>query len=85
MASIHCLVSDARRWRGECVHLIDFGSSRSGMIATQLNSRVESQEITEFCVVRLLEHVCNVIQGKRVCIVLNLQVWRDRVRRFALF
>ena len=37
----------------------------SGMLATQLSAKVENDEISKLCIVRVDKHVCNTIQDRK--------------------
>ena len=39
--------------------------ANTGMLSTSMNIKVENGEIKDYCVVRVVEFVCNVIQQKR--------------------
>jgi len=43
------------------------------MLATQLNNMVEQNEIAKLSVVRLREFICNVVQNRKIVIILNLE------------
>lgn len=45
---------------------------QQAMVATQLNNLIQSQTITNRCIVRLDEYICNTVQGRRIVIILNL-------------
>ena len=47
---------------------------QQGMLASQLNELVTSGKLTKFCLVRLTEHVKNVVKGRELIIVLKVDV-----------
>ena len=49
-------------------------SNSYGMLATQLNSYIHDGRLTENCIFRVLKYQCNNMQGKRVIIILELEV-----------
>jgi len=50
-------------------------SHSSAMLATQLNEKVDSGELSQFAIIRLDKYLCNQIQGdRRVIIVLDMAV-----------
>jgi len=50
-------------------------SHSSAMLATQLNDKVDSGELSQFAVIKLVKYLCNQIQGdRRVVIVLDMEV-----------
>ncbi|XP_071532708.1 replication protein A 70 kDa DNA-binding subunit isoform X2 [Panulirus ornatus] len=50
-------------------------SSSFAMLATQLNPKVDSGEVSNFCVMRMNRYVCNTVQeNKKVLIILDLTV-----------
>eukprot|EP00743_Colponemidia_sp_Colp-15_P012089 GILK01013646.1.p1 GENE.GILK01013646.1~~GILK01013646.1.p1 ORF type:complete len:644 (+),score=126.93 GILK01013646.1:77-2008(+) len=44
------------------------------MLGTQLNSKVLSHELQQHCIVRLNDFVCNTISGRKIIIILSLDV-----------
>jgi len=54
--------------------LSDGNHYMQAMLATQQNALVESGEVKKLCVVTLIEHLCNVVQNRKIIIVLNLRV-----------
>ena len=44
------------------------------MLATQLNALVDQQQLQQYCIVRLNEYLCNVVQNRKIIIILNLHV-----------
>lgn len=49
-------------------------SNSYGMLATQLNGLVHSGDLDEFCVFKCKKQQCNIMQGKKVIIILELEV-----------
>ncbi|XP_072987756.1 replication protein A 70 kDa DNA-binding subunit A-like [Typha latifolia] len=49
---------------------------QQAMLATQMNSVVKSGALQKGSIVQLNEFICNVIQGRRIIIVINLEVLR---------
>ena len=47
------------------------------MLATQLNSLITDGQIDEYCVIRVNKHNCNNMQGKKVIIILELDILRS--------
>ena len=47
------------------------------MLATQLNSLITDNQIDELCVIRVNKHSCNNMQGKKVIIILELDILRS--------
>eukprot|EP00824_Muranothrix_gubernata_P012816 TRINITY_DN269_c2_g1_i1.p2 TRINITY_DN269_c2_g1~~TRINITY_DN269_c2_g1_i1.p2 ORF type:complete len:674 (-),score=142.68 TRINITY_DN269_c2_g1_i1:320-2305(-) len=47
---------------------------QQAMLATQLNELIRSGRLAPRCVVQLQEYICNVVQSRRIVIVLNLDV-----------
>ena len=43
-----------------------------GMLATSLNTMMDSGQLQKLSIVRLDEFVCNTVQNRRIVIVLNL-------------
>jgi len=54
--------------------LSDGNHYMQAMLATQQNALVESGEVKKLCVVTLIEHLCNVVQNRKIIIVLKLRV-----------
>jgi hypothetical protein len=48
-----------------------------GMMATQLNHHIESGQVQSLSVIKLTEFVCNVVQNRKIIIVLNCDVVRS--------
>ena len=44
------------------------------MLASQLASRVQSEEIARFSIVQVDKHVCNTIQDRKIIIIIALTV-----------
>jgi len=52
-------------------------SNSCAMLATQLNSLITDGQIDEYCVIRVNKHSCNNMQGKKVIIILELDILRS--------
>jgi len=52
-------------------------SNSCAMLATQLNSLITDGQIDEYCVIRVNKHNCNNMQGKKVIIILELDILRS--------
>ena len=52
-------------------------SNSYGMLATQLNGFVTEGKLTEYSIFKVLKYQCNNMQGKRVIIVLDLEVLQE--------
>ncbi|KAK7071136.1 60S acidic ribosomal protein P1 [Halocaridina rubra] len=53
-------------------------SSSFAMLATQLNSKVQSNEISNNCIVKMVRYLCNTVQeSKKVLIILDLEVLKS--------
>ena len=52
-------------------------SNSYGMLATQLNSYVHDGKLTEYSIFKVKKHQCNNMQGKKVIIVLDLEVLQE--------
>ena len=46
------------------------------MLATQLNKMVTDSTLDEFCVIKVKRLQCNTMQGKKVIIILDMEVIR---------
>ena len=46
------------------------------MLATQLNKMVTDSTLDEFCVIKVKRLQCNTMQGKKVIIILDMEVLR---------
>ncbi|OAY69163.1 replication protein A 70 kDa DNA-binding subunit A-like [Ananas comosus] len=49
---------------------------QQAMLATQMNGIVKSGSLQKGSIVQLNEYICNVIQGRRIIIIINLEVLR---------
>ena len=47
---------------------------QQAMLATQLNSLIDRSILKQYCIVHLTEFICNFVAGRRIVIVLNMQV-----------
>ena len=52
-------------------------SNSCAMLATQLNTLVADKVLEEFCVIRVNKYQCNNIQGKKVIIILELDILKS--------
>ena len=52
-------------------------SNSCAMLATQLNNLVADNVLEEFCVIRVNKYQCNNIQGKKVIIILELDILKS--------
>ena len=52
-------------------------SNSCAMLATQLNNLVSDNVLEEFCVIRVNKYQCNNIQGKKVIIILELDILKS--------
>jgi len=52
-------------------------SNSYGMLATQLNAYVNEGKLTEYSIFKVKKHQCNNMQGKKVIIVLDLEVLQE--------
>ena len=61
-------------------------SNSYAMLATQLNKMVTDSTLDEFCVIKVKRLQCNTMQGKKVIIILDMEVLRpgSQVRTFWL-
>ena len=61
-------------------------SNSYAMLATQLNKMVTDSTLDEFCVIKVKRLQCNTMQGKKVIIILDMEVLRpgSQVRTFRL-
>jgi len=50
-----------------------------GMMATQLNHHIESGQVQSLSVIKLNEFICNVVQNRKIIIVLNCDVVQSSV------
>ena len=59
-------------------------SNSYAMLATQLNKMVTDSTLDEFCVIKVKRLQCNTMQGKKVIIILDMEVLRpgSQVRTF---
>ena len=62
-------------------------SNSYAMLATQLNKMVTDSTLDEFCVIKVKRLQCNTMQGKKVIIILDMEVLRpgSQVRPLKLF
>ena len=51
-------------------------SNSYAMLATQLNKMVTDSTLDEFCVIKVKRLQCNTMQGKKVIIILDMEVLR---------
>ena len=49
-------------------------SNSYGMLATQLNGYIHEEKLQEFCIFKVKNFQCNNMQGKRVIIILDLEI-----------
>ncbi|KAJ8901074.1 hypothetical protein NDN08_004934 [Rhodosorus marinus] len=59
------------RWRCQ---ISDGGHSCAAMLASQLNELVKNNELQNLSIVQLKEFIANTIQGRKVLVILNLEV-----------
>ena len=52
-------------------------SNSYGMLATQLNGYVNDGKLTEYSIFKVRKYQCNNMQGKKVIIVLDLEVLQE--------
>ena len=52
-------------------------SNSYGMLATQLNSFVHEEKLKEYCIFKVKKYQCNNMQGKKVIIILDLEVLQE--------
>eukprot|EP01103_Thecamoeba_quadrilineata_P012133 TRINITY_DN3056_c0_g1_i1.p1 TRINITY_DN3056_c0_g1~~TRINITY_DN3056_c0_g1_i1.p1 ORF type:complete len:679 (+),score=164.76 TRINITY_DN3056_c0_g1_i1:54-2090(+) len=44
------------------------------MLATQLNNLVRDGNLANLCVIKLLDYTCNLVQGRKIVIIVNLEI-----------
>jgi replication factor A1 len=54
---------------------------QQSMVATQLNSMIVNDEIKKFSIIKLNEIICNVVQNRRIIIILGLEVVSEPVEK----
>ena len=52
-------------------------SNSYGMLATQLNALVHEEKLKEYCIFKVKKYQCNNMQGKKVIIILDLEVLQE--------
>jgi len=52
-------------------------SNSYGMLATQLNGLVHEEKLKEYCIFKVNKYQCNNMQGKKVIIILDLEVLQE--------
>ena len=52
-------------------------SNSYGMLATQLNAFVHEEKLKEYCIFKVKKYQCNNMQGKKVIIILDLEVLQE--------
>ena len=51
-------------------------SNSYAMLATQLNGMVAEKQLDDYCVVKVKRLQCNTMQGKKVIIILEMEILR---------
>ena len=52
-------------------------SNSYGMLATQLNGFIHEERLKEYCIFKVNKYQCNNMQGKKVIIILDLEVLQE--------